>query len=93
MTQGIDDAEEYFDPNRILKIMDRLGAPDEVGPIFKEVLRKLNKASRDTVPSEMIRSSNTMLLELSKVPKASKQDFQDLVEQLRSMNYLIQMQI
>lgn len=34
-----------------------------------------------------------MLLELSQEPKASKQDFQELVEQLRSMNYLIQLQI
>lgn len=34
--------------------------------IMEDVIEKLRRAQRDTVPSEMIRQSNTMLLELAK---------------------------
>lgn len=57
-----------------------MAAPERVGPILDMALMNLRKATEETIPSEMIRQSNIMLLELSKEPKAKKQDFIELVE-------------
>lgn len=57
-----------------------MAAPERVGPILDMALMNLRKATEETIPSEMIRQSNIMLLELSKEQKAKKQDFIELVE-------------
>jgi hypothetical protein len=49
----IDDAEEHFDVNRVMKLKDRMQAV-ESGPLVELVVARLKKAGKDTVPSEMI---------------------------------------
>jgi hypothetical protein len=41
----------------------------------------------------MIKSSNMMLLDIARSPKGKKEDFQDIIEQLKSFNYIVQMQM
>jgi hypothetical protein len=48
--QGIESAAEYYDPNRVLKIRDRLNNIEEVGPLLEQVLKRLRKVSRENVP-------------------------------------------
>jgi len=73
-SQGIDQPDDYYDANRLLKIRDRMTSPD-TGLLDKVIARFRAVTSDDLVPSEMIKQSNLMLLELARLPKAKKQEF------------------
>ena len=50
-----------------------MASPDVAGPILDKVIERFHAVtSDDLVPSEMIKQSNLMLLELAKLPKAKK---------------------
>lgn len=57
-SQGIENGKDYYDPNRVLKIKDRLPAIDELILILDKVLKRLRAASRDCIPKEMIKQNN-----------------------------------
>ena len=59
-SQGIEDAREYFDANRDIKMKDRL--PMEVHSQLDMVVKRLRKACQDTTPQELMKTNNQMLL-------------------------------
>ena len=64
ISQGIDDPSSHFDANRVLKLRDKMSAPAEVGPILEKVITRFKHICRkNTIPSEMIKQNNLMLLE------------------------------
>ena len=67
-----------------------MASPETVGPLLDQVVARFRAVtSDDLVPSEMIKQSNLMLLELSRLPKARKQEFQELLQPLRALNYKV----
>ena len=79
-TQGIEEPSEYYDANRILKIRDKLPQPALVDPILNAVLEKFNYVCRkNTIPAEMIKSHNLMLIESARNPNCKREDVKMII--------------
>lgn len=75
----------------MLKLRDRMG--EGVPQILEKVVSRMKRVSDGgAVPADIIANSNAMLLELARHPKSKKEDFAELVEQLKhQFNYLVQL--
>jgi len=85
------DPNEYFDANRMLKLKDKLSP--EVGKLLDSVVRKLKTLTKNHDPHEFIKQSNLYLLSTAKQNNATKQELEQVVDQMKDYNYIIPYQI
>jgi hypothetical protein len=53
-SQGIEKSTVYYDVNRCLKIRDKMSNPDEIGPLFDQLLDRFKRVSRKRTPASII---------------------------------------
>lgn len=71
--EKIEDPEDYYDVNRMLKLKDKLSA--ESGQVLTKVIGHFKRICKELNPIEFMKQSNLMMLDLAKQQNASKKDF------------------
>jgi hypothetical protein len=67
-----------------MKIRDKISQPELVDPLLEAVIEKFKSVCRkNTVPREMLKHHNLMLIESTNNPKCKKEDVKMIIQQIK----------